>query len=270
MGKPAVPALVLGLLGAFHAAAQSEPGAPYLYFRLITPRGTQALEPGRPAQVPSNERIRLEVCIRARTVEDRFEQPDIRALNQHPEYFAQRPPPNIEITLHRILPDGPRVSGKDVPFRVNSSGGGKDLTTYYVNVDLDMLEERSARLQRAGQFVDWMLAQVPADTRSHMLETASAKQRLIEHFEDTYVNNPPGDYEITARYTPTTAENWKATLVSSPAPLRLANARAFFDVIKAQQGAKGGTNKKLKTARPHNNQAAIRRRNRMANGRAEW
>jgi hypothetical protein len=241
MSKPAVPALVLGLLGACCAAAQ-RPGTPILYFRLITPRGTQAIEPGRPAQVANNERIRLEVCIRARTVEDRFEQPGIRALNQQPGYFAHRPPPNIVLTLHRISPDGRPGSGKDMPFRVNSSGGGKDLAIYYVNVDLDMLEKRSVRLQRAEQFVAWMLAQVPADTRSHMLETASARQRLIEHFEDSYINNPPGDYEITARYTPTTAENWKGTLVSAPARLRVVNAGDFFDVIKAQQASKAGTN----------------------------
>jgi hypothetical protein len=243
MSKPAVPALVLGLLGAFGAAAQNGPGTPYLYFRLITPRGIQALEPDRPAQVSSNETIRFEVCIRARTVEDRFEQPEIRALNQYPEYFTRRPPPNIVLTLNRILPGGQPGSGKDMPFRVNSSGGGKDLTIYFVNVDLDMLEERAVRLQRAEQFVAWMLAQVPADTRSHMLETASARQRLVEHFEESYVNNPPGDYEITARYTPTTAENWKGTLVSAPVRLRVVNAGDFFDVIKAKEGAKDGTNK---------------------------
>ncbi len=239
MSKPAAPAVVLGLLSVFCAAAQ-RPGTPYLYFRLITPRGTQTLEPGRPAHVPSNERIRLEVCIRARTVEDRFEQPSIQALNQQPEYFAHRPPPNIELTLHRILPDGRPSSWKDMPFRVNSPGGGKDLTIYYVNVDLDMLEERPVRLQRAEQFVAWMLAQVPADTRSRMLETSSAKQRLIEHFEESYINNPPGDYEITARYTPTTAENWKGTLVSAPARLRVVDAGDLFDVIKAREASKGG------------------------------
>jgi hypothetical protein len=76
-----------------------------------------------------------------------------------------------------------------------------------------------------------------------MLETASARQRLVEHFEESYVNNPPGDYEITARYTPTTAENWKGTLVSAPVRLRVVNAGDFFDVIKAKEGAKDGTNK---------------------------
>jgi hypothetical protein len=239
MSKPAVPALLLGLLGAICAAAQ-KPGTPYLYFRLITPRGMQTLEPGRPAQVPSNKAIALEVCIRAGKVEDQFEQPQIQALNQHPEYFAHRPPPNITLTLHRVLPGGRPGSMEAMPFRVNSSGGGKDLAVYFVNVDLDMLEERAVRLQKAGEFVEWMLAQSPDDARSHLLETPAAKQRLIEHFEESYINNSPGDYEITARYTPTTSDNWKGTLVSAPARLRVVNAGDFFDVIKAKQASKAG------------------------------
>jgi len=195
-------------------------------------------------QVPSNKAIALEVCIRATRVEDQFEQPQIRALNQHPEFFANRPPPNITLALRRVLPGGgpgpTPAEANAVPFRVNSSGGGKDLAVYFVNVDLDMLEEKTVRLRKAGQFVEWMLAQSPDDARSHLLATPVARQRLIEHFEESYINNPPGDYEITARYTPTTPENWNGTLVSAPARLRVVDAGDFFDVIKAQQKAKAG------------------------------
>lgn len=232
-------AVVPWLVGAFCAAAQT-PRTPYLYFRLNTPRGMQTLAPGRFAEAATNKAVALEVCIRANKVEDRFEQPQIRALNQHPEFFANRPPPNIEITLRRVLPNGLPDSGEAMPFRVNSSGGGKDLEVYFVNVDLDMLEEKAVRLRKAGQFVEWMLAQFPADAQSRLLAAPAGRQRLIEHFEESYINNPPGDYEITARYTPTTAENWKGTLVSAPARLRVVNAGDFFDVIKAQQKANAG------------------------------
>jgi|SRR5579859_2589339 len=241
------PAPILGLLGAFCAAAQT-PRAPYLYFRLNTPRGMQTLAPGLPAQVASNKVIQLEVCIRANKVEDQFEQPQIRALNQHPEFFSNRPPPNIEITLRRVLPNGGadsesgdgNGSKNDMPFRVNSSGGGKNLEVYFVNVDLDMLEEKSVRLQKAEKFVAWMLAQSPDDAQSHLLATPAARQRLIEHFEESYINNPPGDYEITARYTPTTPENWSGTLVSAPVKLRVVNAGDFFEAIRGQQAGAAG------------------------------
>ncbi len=115
-----------------------------------------------------------------------------------------------------------------MPFRVNSSGGGKNLAIYYVNVDLDMLEKRSVRLQRAEQFVAWMLAQVPADTRSHMLETASARQRLIEHLEDSYINNPPGDYEITARYHSDHGGELERNAGLGPGPASCSQCRRFF------------------------------------------
>src|SRR5258708_3970348 len=219
-------ALLLGLLGAFCAAGQTP--TPYLYFRLNTSHGMQTLDPAQAAQVPRNKVIALEVCIRASKVEDEFEQPQIRALNQPSDYFANRPPPNISLALLRVLPGG----AQDVAFRVNSSGGGKDLAVYFVNVDLDMLEEKAVRLQKAEKFVEWMLAQSP-DARSHLLATPAARQRLIEHFEESYINNPPGDYEITARYTPTTPENWKGTLVSATTRLRVVNAGDLFDVIKA-------------------------------------
>jgi hypothetical protein len=224
------------LLGCLGAAVAQTPGTPYLYFRLITPHGIQRLQPGRAVQVSNNSAIQLEVCVRARTVEDRFEQPDIEALNKGPEYFSQRPPANIVLTLNRVLPEG----RQEMPFRVNSSGGGKDLAVYFVMVEIDMLEDRAVRLKRAVQFVDWMLTQSPADTRSQMLLNSPAKERLIEHFEETYINNPPGDYEIAARYTPTTQENWKGNLVSAPARIHVVQSGDFFDAIKAKQANKAG------------------------------
>jgi hypothetical protein len=118
---------------------------------------------------------------------------------------------------------------------VNSSGGGKDLSVYFVNVDIDVLEERAVRLKRAEQFVDWMAAQSPVDPRSRMLLNSLAKERLIEQFAEQYINNPSGDYEIVAKYTPSTAENWKGTLVSAPALLRVINSGDFFEAIKAKQ-----------------------------------
>ena len=129
------------------------------------------------------------------------------------------------------MPDGRH----EVPFRVNSSGGGKDLAVYFVNVDINILEERTVRLKKAEEFVDGMLAQSPADPRSQMILNSPGKQRLIDHFEEAYINNPPGEYEISARYTPTTEGNWRGSLVSAPARLRVVNSGDFFDVIKAKK-----------------------------------
>ena len=115
------PALLL----AATAAAQQ---APYLFLRQVTPAGVQTLAPNRPIQVPNHERIQLQICLRARNVADKFEQPEVRAANQGPGYFDHRPGPNIALSIQRVVGNEHR----DVPFRLNSSGLGNDLDVYWL------------------------------------------------------------------------------------------------------------------------------------------
>src|SRR5262249_13640699 len=165
MGKAAwLPLLLMSLAPPYALAQRSD--APSLFLRFVSQRGSQTLGPLRSVQVPGNERIHLNICVRARSIEDRFEQPDIAALNKGPAYFAHRPPPNIVLTVYRVA-SGPR---EEVPFRVNSSGGGKNLEVYYVDAELDLLEAKAVRLQRAQEFVDWMLAQPGPESRSQLLQ----------------------------------------------------------------------------------------------------
>ncbi|HYM10916.1 MAG TPA: hypothetical protein VEU62_09290, partial [Bryobacterales bacterium] len=94
------------------------------------------------------------------------------------------------------------------------------------------------RQQRAEHFVDWMLSQPAAQRLDRLVQ--NLKPQLAEQFEDQYINNPPGDYEITARYTPSTPENWKGVLVSAPFRIRVIDAGDFFDVMKAKVAAGAG------------------------------
>jgi hypothetical protein len=135
--------------------------------------------------------------------------PEIRALNQHPDYYKARPPANIMLSVRRVTVG----SRQEVPFRVNSSGGGKDLAIWYVSADIDLLEDKDVRLKRAGQFVEWMAAQVPEDSRARLLSGLIGNGGIVAYFEEQYINNPPGDYEIIARYTPSTRMVRKLDLV---------------------------------------------------------
>jgi hypothetical protein len=224
------------ILAAFLVAPAlaPQPAPPYLFLRLITPKGTSTSAPGQLVEVANHDRIQLEVCIRARTVADRFEQPEIQALNQHPDYFRNRPPANITLTVQRLV-DGRK---EPMPFRINSSGGGKNLAVHYVNADIDMLEDRGARLAKAALLVDWMATQIPSDQRSRLLQ--AAPEKLAAYFEEQYINNPPGEYEITARYTPTTPDNWRGALASSPLRIRVLDEGDFFEVLKTKMAAKPG------------------------------
>ena len=211
------------------ALSAQQPQPPYLFFRLIAPQGLVTPGPDRPTEVANNQRIALQICIRVRSVEDRFEQPDIQALNQHPDYFKNRPPANITLSVRRVRAGG----GEEVPIRVNSSGGGKDLTLHYVRADIDILEEKEVRLKRVEQFVEWMAAQ-PEASRSGLLQAPGGKSRMAALFEDQYINNPPGDYEFIARYAPTSPDNWRGSLVSAPLRIKVVDQGDFLDVMKAR------------------------------------
>jgi hypothetical protein len=223
-GKLLVAGAFAGVLTA------QQPPTPYLFLRLITPRGIVTPVPGRPTEVANNQRIAFQICIRASTVADQLEQPQIQALNQHPDYFKNRPPANITLSVRRVTARG----REDVPFRINSSGGGKDLAVHYVEADVDILEDKQVRLKRAEQFVEWMAAQSPGDSGSHLLLGAEGKGRLAAHFEEQYINNPPGDYEVIARYTPTTPQNWRGSLISAPFRMKVVDDGDFLDVLKTK------------------------------------
>ena len=221
MCRRLLPALVLA---AFAAAQQP----PYLFLRRVTRAGVQALAPNRPVQMANNERIHLQICIRARNVAEKLEQPEVPALNQAPGYFEHRPGPNVALSIKRVVGN----ERQDVPFRLNSSGLGKDLAIYWVDADIDILEEKAVRQQKAEQFVAWMVSQPGGERQSQLLQRN--KGSLASYFEEQYINNPPGDYEITAKYTPTTAENGKGALASTPIRIRVIDAGDFFAVTKTK------------------------------------
>ena len=161
--------------------------------------------------------------------------PKIRALNQHPDYYKVRPPANVTLSVRKVTASG----HQEVPFRVNSSGGGKDLAIWYVGADIDLLEDKDFRLKRAVQFVEWMATQVPEDSRAWLLSGPIGNGGLVAYFEEHYINNPPGDYEIIAHYTPSTPQNWKGSLATPPVRIKVTDNGDFFDGLKAKLAAGG-------------------------------
>lgn len=206
--------LALGFLAALLPAQQGEP---YLFVRIA------GAKPGAAKRTSSNERIPLQICIKAKTPADPFEQPRIAALNQAPG----GPLPNVKVSVWKLTQSG----RQEVAFRVNSSGAGKDLGVWWVDADIDLLEDKSVRLDRARKFVEWMAAQSESG-RSQLLEAPGGKERMTAYFEEQYIGNPPGEYEIVARYEPGTAGNWKGTLTSAPFHLTITDGGDFFENLK--------------------------------------
>jgi hypothetical protein len=216
-----LPAVLL----AATAAAQQPP---YLFLRQVTPAGMQTFAPDHPIQVVNHERIHLQICIRARNIAEKLEQPEVRAANQGPRYFDHRPGPNIALSIQRVIGNERR----DVLFRLNSSGLGKDLAVYWVDTDIDILEEKALRQQKAEQFVAWIASQPGGERQSQLLQRSPGT--LARYFEEQYINNPPGDYQISAKYTPTTAENGRGSLTSAPVLIHVIDAGDFFDTLKSK------------------------------------
>ena len=221
------------LVGLSSGAAVAQQNLPYLYVSTAAaPAGNQQ----QPVAVPNNQRIPLRINLRARAVEDAFEPLSIAALNQGPNYFQNRPGPSIALSVRKIAGG----SGSDVRFRVNSSGGGKDLTVHFVYADLDILEDQAIRDERARQFAAWMTEQAAKEDPARAGRVyPQAAQAIVPYFEEQYINNPPGDYEIVARYSPTTAGNWKGLLVSKPFLIRVRDEGDFFEKLKAQLSKQG-------------------------------
>ncbi|HEV2200868.1 MAG TPA: hypothetical protein VGR73_13690 [Bryobacteraceae bacterium] len=224
---------LFGVLTAFAgwAAFAQQAGLPTLYVSMAAACQNDAGTQRQPVPASNNQRIPLKICLRARTVEEAFEPLSIAAQNQGANFFQNRPGPSVTLSVKRIG----NGSRSDVRFRVNSSGGGKDLTVHFVYADLDILEDQAVRDERARQFAAWMTEQAgkedPARASRVYPQAAGA---IVPYFEEQYVNNPPGDYEIVARYAPTTAGNWKGSLVSKPFLIHVVDQGDFFEKLKAQ------------------------------------
>jgi len=209
---------------------------PYLYFEVWNEKG-KIISPDENGfiNVPNNERIRLRVRMRVKSVEAAFEMLEIQALNQHPDYFKHRPPPNITIRVMQVIARAKRA----VPFRIVSSGGGKNVTVYDVDATLDILEPKETREKHIREFLAWMWEWLARERpNSFMRDKEAFIRQSLPVYEESYINNPVGVYEVIARYAPSTAENWRGMLTTKPLKVRVIYKADYFDLIKAKSAEK--------------------------------
>jgi hypothetical protein len=203
-------ALFVAILPAAAVLGQQST-VPYLYITMARSPRNKPAALGQLVSTPNYQRIPLQICLKASIVEDAFEPLSIKASNQEPNYFQNRSGPNVTLSVKRISD----TIKPAVPFRVISSGVGKDLTVHHVDADIDILEHKAVREQRVQQFIAWMKeeAQKEDPARAGSL-LPQAPPAIAAYLDEQYVNNPLGIYEITARYAPTTARVGDGVLVS--------------------------------------------------------
>ena len=190
--------------------------APELYLLYTDSQPKQVRLGAQPVRVPGNQRIRLAVTLDAGNLREPVEQPEVKAENQAPGYFSARPPANVTFRVRLLRPQGPQ----EVSVRVYSSGLGKNLNVYFVDADLDIVADQAERDLKFREFVSRIIERAKQESpelAARLLgpQSIEAMTRYISETDLAYIH--PGEYEITAYYTPTTADHWRGRLVSKPA-----------------------------------------------------
>jgi hypothetical protein len=223
-------AIAVSLAAAVSIAAAQTGPLPSLSVEVWSTGGKVAPGADGFIDVPNNERIRTRVFLRVRAVSDLFEDLEIQA-NQHPDYFKNRPPPNLTLHVRQRAPDS-----RTVPIRITSSGGGKDLTIYDVDTTFDILEPPEVREGHVREFLTWQWDYLnkasPNGVPYWMADKSGFMTQVLPVYTDMYINNPVGTYEVAARYAPSTAQNWRGVLTSSPLKVRVSFKADFFDVLR--------------------------------------
>lgn len=156
---------------------------------------------------------------------------ELRARNQHPDYWKHRSPPSIDLSVHRV--DGNvRVA---VPFRVTSSAAGSPL---FANVLI--LETEPRRRVKLREHAEWFAA-YSRERFAATRDTADAMNldRYIEMLDLQYQYAPPGYYEVVARYTPPSDSTCHEALESEPLAVSVYEAGDSLAALRAEVRADG-------------------------------
>jgi len=112
------------------------------------------------------------------------------------------------------------------------------LALHYVSADIDVLEDVGERKRKARAYLDWMADEakkqgVGSQTLAVVQNNPQQMQAMVDPIADQYVNNPPGDYEVTARYQPVSrGDHWMGILTSAPFRVRVMAGPDGFELMK--------------------------------------
>jgi hypothetical protein len=133
--------------------------------------------------LPRNQRLDLNVSVRAPNEKATVEALAIRAENQQTGYWTNRPGPNLFVTVKRAGEE------KAMRRRILEAGGGQSLLEQHRDFTLEMLDSPDQRTRQIRH-----LFKVPD----------ASSEAAIAHFDQSFVDNPPGHYEVVIEYKPAT------------------------------------------------------------------
>ncbi len=130
----------------------------------------------------------------------------IRATNQHPDFFKERPGPTVSLEVRRV-----GTNERDLlPVRISSSGQGYGNGVHYLSISIDILEPESVRQNRLDQFASHLreLAQASGFSAAGAMNE-SARLQGRSPFNELYISNPPGVYDLKAVFQPPCSRSGK-------------------------------------------------------------
>ena len=219
---------------------QSASSAPYLSLKFSEGNNQRAKLPRSPVTLKRAERLEFQIQFvtnapyRASRGID-YGPLSIRAINQHPDFFKERPGPTVSLELRR--------SGTNewelLPIRIFSSGQGYGNGVHYLSVSIDILEPESVRQNRLDQFTSQLreLASASGFSGAGAMNESARLQGTRTYFDEFYISNPPGVYELKAVFQPDPAVAQGRTLTAS-ALVRVLDGPDSLELIKQKLAEK--------------------------------
>jgi hypothetical protein len=213
------------LVVSFVCNADEQPGR---FWLKVIEKGKEIEPVDGIVRIESSSKIRLIVRLQAASLSDGSELLDIRALNQHPDYWKHRLPPNVTLKVEQ-LDDGSAVEAK---IRIYSSGGGVDLRTHLLYVGIHIVGDDAVRQPKLRQFAEWLYQAGQKLPAFPPIERERYIAEMIRYLDESYVYNPPGRYRIVAHFQPATRTIWPVELDSEPLLIDIVEAGDPFEKLK--------------------------------------
>jgi hypothetical protein len=218
-------------------AALPQSAAPYLSFKFSGENNQRGKSPQSPAILKRAERLDFQIQYvtnapyrPSRGID--YGPLSIRAVNQHPDFFKERPGPTVSLEVTR-------VERELLPIRIFSSGQGYGNGVHYLSVSIDILEPQTVRQNRLDQFISQFreLAAASGFSGAGAVNESARLQGTKTYFDEFYIGNPAGLYNLKALFQPDPAIAQGKTLTAS-ALVRVLDGPDSLELLKQKLAEK--------------------------------
>jgi hypothetical protein len=220
--------------------AQPASSSPYLSFKFSGENDQRGKSPQNPAILKRAERLEFQIQYvtnapyrPSRGID--YGPLSIRAINQHPDFFKERPGPTVSLEVTRVSTNEREL----LPIRIFSSGQGYGDGVHYLSVSIDILEPQAVRQDRLSQFISHFkeLASASGFSGKAAINESARLQGAQTYFDEFYIGNPPGVYNLKAVFRPDPAIAQGKTLTAS-ALVRVLDGPDSLELLKQKLAEK--------------------------------